>query len=323
MKKDASKISIILLNWNGKKDTLECLSSLQKLTYPNFEILIVDNGSTDDSVAAFQKEHPSLPIIQTFSNLGYAGGNNAGIDHALKRGADYILLLNNDTIVAPDLLTRFLEAANKQPKGGIFGGKILSYKEPKFVDHIGGSWNPLIAEFVSIGKGESASISQEMQKVDYVSGCALFIKREVIEKIGKLDPRFFLMWEETDLCYRAKAHGFEIWSAPNALVWHKISASFSGKALMHYYWWRNRLLWIEKNLPKKEKRELYFQVILREIYKIHRHFALKSLQCLLLKIFSPSKLTEKRTLTLKRYRAGCLGIRHYFLRKFGGPVVIK
>ncbi len=321
MKKD--KVSIILLNWNGKKDTLECLASLQKLTYPNYEILIVDNGSSDDSIASFQKEFPSLPIIQTFSNLGYAGGNNVGVDHALERGADYILLLNNDTIVSSDLLDRFLDAAKKQPKGGLFGGKILSYKEPKLIDHLGGNWNPRIGEFVSIGKGKDITFFTDMQKVDYVSGCALFIKREVIEKVGKLDPRFFLLWEETDFCYRARTAGFEIWSVPTALVWHKISASFSGKALMHYYWWRNRLLWIEKNLPWKEKKQLYFQVILKDIFKIYKHFALKSLQYFFLKLFSPSQLNERKKAALKRYRAGCLGIRHYFLRKFGGPITIK
>src|SRR5690606_4973297 len=102
------KIIIILLNWNGKKDTLECLGSLEKVDYPNFQTLIVDNGSTDDSIAAFRENHPNLPILETKANLGFAGGNNVGIEWALRHNAEWILLLNNDTTVDPRFLHAFL-----------------------------------------------------------------------------------------------------------------------------------------------------------------------------------------------------------------------
>lgn len=318
--KTPSKIAIVLLNWNGKNDTLECLSSLKKLDYPHIDIILVDNGSKDDSVAAFQKAFPEIPLIQTFANLGFAGGNNGGILHALRRGADFILLLNNDTIIDPSLITSFLKAAQSKPEGGIFGAKILRYHEKETIDHIGGVWNPRIAEFESLGRGLEKGTISEMANVDYVCGCALFARKEVFEKVGMLESDFFLLWEETDFCFRAKKAGFEIWTVPDALVWHKISASFSGKALMHYYWWRGRLLWIERNCNLQKKISLYAKVLLKEMWKIHKLCLLKSAQHFLEKFLFPQKMTEKKKLTLKRYQAGCKGIRDYFFRKFGGPV---
>ncbi len=320
MHENNKKVAIILLNWNGKNDTLECLTSLHKLQYPHYEIILVDNGSKDHSVDSISEQFPYLRIIETFCNLGYAGGNNAGIDHAMNTNADFFLLLNNDTIVAPNLLQAFLQSAKEKPQGGIFGAKILRYHEPDVIDHIGGKWNQSIAEFESYGRGRKKEAISEMAKVDYVSGCALFVRREVFLKIGKLDSAFFLLWEETDFCYRAKKMGFEIWTAPAAIVWHKISGSFSGKALMHYYWWRNRLLWIEKNLSKEERGKIYRKILLKEIIKIYKLNSLKTLQLLLYRFLFPNKITEKRVLALKRYKAGCKGIRDYFFKRFGGPV---
>ncbi|MBI3900540.1 MAG: glycosyltransferase, partial [Chlamydiia bacterium] len=113
------KIFIILLNWNGKYDTLECLTSLKKLKPPKFQLLIVDNGSKDDSVIEIRKQHPHIPILETGQNLGFAEGNNVGMKWALSKGAEWILLLNNDTVVDPHLLEAFLAAAQEKPKGKI------------------------------------------------------------------------------------------------------------------------------------------------------------------------------------------------------------
>jgi GT2 family glycosyltransferase len=314
------KVAIVLLNWNGKKDTLECLDSLSKITYDNYEILLVDNGSHDGSVETLQSAYPELSIIETYANLGYAGGNNVGIDHALQRGADFILLLNNDTSVPPSFLNAFLEAAQEKPRGGVFGAKVLCYQKPDTIDQFGGMWNEKIAEFESIGRGRHESHFNEMMQVDYVSGCALFIRKEVFQKIGKIEQDFFLLWEETDFCYRAKKAGFEIWTVPKAFILHKISASFSGKALMHYYWWRNRLLWIERNCTASQKRSLYLKILIKEMFKIHKLNTLKTAQHWIYKTLFPQKITDKKVRELKRYKAGCKGIRDYFLRRFGGPV---
>ena len=313
------KILVLILNWNGKKDTLECLSSLASANpRPPFATLVVDNGSTDDSVASIRSAYPEIPIMETKVNLGFAGGNNAGIRWALTKSFEWIFLLNNDTIVSPDLIEQLLNAAKEKPDGSIFGAKIYRYSDPLRLDHLGGYWNPRIAEFVSSASDHLDDGSfEEMQKVDYVCGCALFVHRKVLETIGLLDEKFFLLWEETDFCTRAKRAGFEIYTAPKAKVWHKVSASFTGgKPHMQYFWWRNRLLYISQNCSVLEKRRLYFRVLGPEIVKIMKLACLKTAQNTLLNILG-RPFDGARLQKAKRYRAGCRGIWHYFLGRFG------
>jgi len=126
-------VFIIVLNWNGKDDTLECLGSLQQLDYPNFETVVVDNGSTDGSEDVIRSAFPSVNFIQTGRNLGYAGGNNVGIKHALSHGADYVWLLNNDTTVDPNALTALVETAQADPKIAVVGSKIFYYDQPDVI----------------------------------------------------------------------------------------------------------------------------------------------------------------------------------------------
>lgn len=311
MSKPFPKILIILLNWNGKKDTLECLASLQKVRYPNFQTIIVDNGSTDDSVSVLRATYPQIPILENRANLGFAGGNNPGIEWALRHRAEWILLLNNDTVVAPDFLDAFLKAAQEQPKAKILGAKILRYHQPGIIDHLGGFWNPQIAEFVSPDSGEADHPYFNMRAADYVCGCALLMHRSVPETIGLLEPSFFLFWEETDFCYRAKKAGFEVWTAPEAKIWHKVSSSFTGgKPHMHYFWWRSRLLWIERNCTPEEKRNLYKKVITPEIWKMVRHYLLKST----IQFFSPNPDRKEKN---RRLKAGCAGAFDFFRKRFG------
>lgn len=311
MQKQFPKIVIVLLNWNGKKDTLECLSSLQKVNYPNFQAILVDNGSSDDSIAAIRKIHPHLPILENRENLGFAGGNNPGIEWALRHHAEWILLLNNDTIVDPHFLSAFMEAAKEKPQAKILGAKILRYQDREVIDHLGGFWHPELGEFRSAEFGKADHPYCEMQPVDYVCGAALLMHRTVPEKIGLLDPRFFLFWEESDFCFRAKRAGFEVWTAPEAKIWHKVSSSFTGgKPHMHYFWWRSRLLWLERNCDDTTKSLLYRKVILPDLYKLARHFLTKSLLCKILP-------TPKRKEQTRYLRAGCVGVYHFYRRKFG------
>lgn len=311
MPKQSPKIAIILLNWNGKKDTLECLNSLQKVRYPNFQAIVVDNGSTDDSVRAIRTAHPHVPILETGSNLGFAGGNNPGIEWALRHHAEWVLLLNNDTIVAPDFLDAFLKATREQPKAKILGAKILRYHQPDVIDHLGGFWNPQMGEFTSPEAGEADHPYFHMRAVDYVCGAALLMHRSVPETIGLLEPRFFLFWEESDFSFRAKRAGFEVWTAPEAKVWHKVSASFTGgKPQMHYFWWRSRLLWIERNCTPEEKKKLYRKIILPDLWKMGRHYLLKAG----IHFFFPNL---ERGEKVRRLKAGCAGACDFLRRRFG------
>ncbi len=312
------KVVILILNWNGKKDTLACLESLQAAKkMPKFATMVIDNGSTDDSIAAIRASFPQVPILETKENLGFAGGNNAGIRWALDKSFDWILLLNNDTVVAPDFIEGFLSAAKARPEGKIFGAKIYRYEEKERIDHLGGVWNSITAEFESNAFGQIDDGSfEEMKEVDYVCGCALLMHRSVPEAIGLLEESFFLLWEESDFCARAKKAGFQIWTAPQSKLWHKVSASFTGgKPHMHYFWWRNRLLYISRNLPGAEKREIYQKILLPEMFKCLKLSFLKSFQNQLLSLFGYS--IRERSIKAQRYRAGCLGILHYFLGRFG------
>lgn len=307
----SSKILIILVNWNGKKDTLECLESLQNVHYSNFVTVVVDNGSSDDSVAAIRANYPNVPIFETHKNLGFAGGNNVAITWGLKKEFDWILLLNNDTIVDPHFLCEFMHAANKQTKAKIFGAKIYRYHDPKRIDHMGGIWNPKIGEFESLAYAlEDDGIAFEhMQPVDYVCGAALLMHRSVPQTIGLLEKDFFLFWEETDFCCRARRAGLEVWTAPKAKIWHKVSSSFTGgKPQMHYFWWRSRLLWIDRNCLPIEKKLLYQKVIYPDLWKTLRHY--------LLQRFLRKQTFENQQKAL-RNKAGLIGALHYCFGRFG------
>lgn len=305
----ADKICILILNFNGKNDTLECLESLSKVTYKSATTIVVDNGSKDDSVKAIRENYPNVPIIETNENLGFAEGNNVGIRWALTKPFEWILLLNNDTVVDPSFLEAFLNTNVEYPNAKILGAKIYRYDAPTTIDHIGGKWNAITADFESFGAGMADTLMTS-QVVDYVCGACLFMHRSVPETIGLLEPKFFLFWEESDYCFRAKRRGFEIRTAPLAKIWHKVSASFTGKKPhAHYFWWRNRLLWIERNLTPSQKAKLK-PLLRKEILKMARHFLIKSISYL----FSdkPSRIEKMRI-----NRAGLLGVIHYFLGRFG------
>lgn len=317
------KIAIVILNYNGTGYTIDCLRSIYQIDYPNFEVIVVDNGSKEKPSDYINSNFSGVIYIQNEENLGFAEGCNVGIKKALERAADYILLLNNDTKVDRNILSAFAKGANSKPKGGIFGGKILKFHDPDVIDHIGGRWDRKKGDFVSFGSSKHISSAEfcSMKKVDYVCGCFMLIRKDVFEKIGFLEKDFFLIWEEADFCFRAKRAGFEIWTVPEAHVWHKISASFTGGTVhSDYFWWRNRFLWIKRNLSFWEKINIYFIVLIPDLFKLYKLTFLKTLQFYYLKLFNSSKIDEKKVVKLLRYRSGCRGVLDFFLKRFGpGP----
>lgn len=305
------KIAVIILNWNGKKDTLECLASLKKVDYPNFFTVVVDNGSTDSSVSDLRTEHPEITLLETGKNLGFAEGNNVGIRYALEKGADFLFLLNNDTVVDPHILMALVDRSAEQPSVGIFGCSVYLYEKKNQFDHLGGLWNPKKGHFDLICN-RSYEEGQPAPSVDYVCGCAFFVRKEVFETVGLLESRFFLIWEEADFCFRAKRAGFEIGVARQAKLWHKVSASFvGGKPHTTYFWWRGRLFWIERNCKGFEKCKLYLTVLIPEIIHIYKLRWLKNLQLLF------PKKREERKHKILQYRAALQGVKDYLLRRFG------
>jgi GT2 family glycosyltransferase len=249
-------VSVVVLNWNGLTDTLACVHSLRALRYPA-HIVIVDNASTDGSVEALRNQAPDhgIDLLECDQNLGYAGGNNVGIRYALDQGADFILVLNNDTIVDPTLLDELLGAAGRYPEAGCFGPWIFYMHDPERLWYTRSEWASADGAFTAPGKGRlAAELPLAPTSTEYVCGAALFFRAEVARKVGLFDERFFLVYEDSDWGFRARRAGFECMAVPSARVWHKVGTSFGSESspLRTYFSVRNKLLWAEKNVPRPE-----------------------------------------------------------------------
>jgi len=222
-------VYIVILNWNGKEDTLECLRSVQAVDYPRYQILVVDNASSDGSAEAIRAAFPGVALIVNESNLGFAAGNNVGIEHALEEGADYIFLLNNDTTVDRMVLVELVKTCEADPTVGLASPKVYYYDLPNTIFYAGARryWLPLFPDPIGIGE-EDRGQHDAVREVDYVWGQAMFIKRRVIEDIGLFDPGFFMYYEDCDYCLRAAEVGYKIIYVPLARIWHKIGAGTEG-----------------------------------------------------------------------------------------------
>jgi GT2 family glycosyltransferase len=240
-------VEIIVLNWNGREDTLACLDSLMRLEYPSFQVTVVDNGSTDGSPDAVRRAFPQVDVLETGANLGYAGGNNRGLERALARGAPYILLLNNDTTVVPDMLTHLVSALEAEPTVGVAGPTIYYADRPEVIWTAGGAidWRRGDTRMIGLDEPDGGQFGTVPREVDFVSGCAMLLRREVPERVGLLDERFFLYYEEVEWCVRARRAGFRIIHVPQARVWHRIRPQAQAESpTVHYYMTRNRLLFL-------------------------------------------------------------------------------
>ncbi|MCK4933979.1 MAG: glycosyltransferase family 2 protein [Simkaniaceae bacterium] len=319
------KIFIIILNWNGMQDTLACLESVQNIDYENFFSIVVDNGSTDDSVSSIREKSESVYVIETHENLGFAAGNNVGIEHAIANGAEYIFLLNNDTVVDSQILHSFVDLSKKQKVSTILGGRTYLFDQPTTFDHFGGNWNPKKGQFDLVAHRIEDSPDFDLPiSLDYVCGCALFAPAEIFKEVGGLDPRFFLYFEESDFCSRAKACGFPSLSCPKAKLWHKVSASMPvEKSYVTYFFWRNRLLWMQKNLSWKSSSSIFIWKIFPEIIHLLKLNAIKTTELFLLTTFFRKKDFSTKKEKLLRYRAALRGIIDFFTKRFGNaPLTI-
>lgn len=251
------KICIIVLNWDNKKDTFECLDSVLKINYPNFKVVLVDNGSEEKIKNDVEARYPSdiVHLIENGENLGFAGGNNSGIEYAINEGADYILLLNNDTVVDKDLITELVSVAVSDNKIGIVGPKIYYFDEPERLWFAGNKTSYFYGRPIKIGHRGYGQIDRgqydAIEKIGFASGCAMFVRQEVFEKIGFLDEDYFCSAEDADFCIRAAKAGFDIFYAPKAKLWHKEASTFGGLDSPEYVYYqiRNRLLFMKKNFP--------------------------------------------------------------------------
>lgn len=213
--KKSPKVFIVVLNYNGQDCLKRCLSSVFKTDYENFEVIVVDNGSVDGSLEMARQHFSRAIFIKNEVNLGFASGVNVGIRFALERMADYVVLLNYDTVVDANFLTKLIEAGQTKPKVGILSPLIFTGQN-KEVWFAGGKivWPKMRTKHFF-------SVSQNTPYVtSFISGCAMTIKAEVFEKVGLFDEDYFLYWEDADFSFRARKKGFELLMVPESWVYH-------------------------------------------------------------------------------------------------------
>lgn len=253
MKKPARKIkhAVVIVNFNGFEDTLNCLRSIET-TKDTPHVIVVDNGSTNDSVAQLHRAFPQLDLIASSTNVGFSVGNNLGIKKALKMGAAVVYLLNNDTEVDPNLFFRsyrYVEAKNR-----IAGGKIYYAKGYEFHEgqkHLGNilwyaggffDWTAVIAKHTGVDEVDHGQYDKP-KSVEFITGCFMAIPRQVFHKVGYLDESYFLYLEDSDFCLHALRLGVELMYNPRLVLYHRNSSStVSGSPLTDYYLTRNRFM---------------------------------------------------------------------------------
>lgn len=252
-------VFIIVLNWNGKEHLKECLDSLSVLDYPNYQLVMVDNASHDGSVEFVKINYPGVHLIRSEKNLGFAEGNNLGIRFALSQGADYVVLLNNDTRVEPDFLTHLIQRGEEEKEIGVLGGKVLMYFDPRIINSTGVNLNQFAYGWDRDFGEENLEVKRERGEVLAVSGCLMAIKKEVFEKIGLLDPNFFSYYEDVDFCIRVwKETHFRVEYVPQSVIYHKFSASVSGKSrLKKYLMLKNQYRILFKHFPPLKMAKIF------------------------------------------------------------------
>lgn len=265
------KVSIIVLNWNGLKDTIECLESLKKITYPNYEMVVVDNGSEGNDADVLEKRYKDyVKVIRNKDNLGWGGGNNRGMEYAIANGSNFLLILNNDMAVEKSFLEPLVEDMLRDEKIGIIGPANYHYYEPQKLFSSGKKtkyWGGKIVEL---------SLLEGPKEVDSLAGCCLLVKKEVIDKIGCFYEPYFLNSQETDYCLKADKRGFKIVCEPKSKVWHKIRATLDKiPAKDTYYYYRSKLLFIKRNAPFYMKYPLCFCCSLYLVLKFAEKLAKK------------------------------------------------
>jgi len=243
-------VYIVMLTWNQREDTLACLDSLNRMTYPNYRLVVVDNSSMDGTEQAVKTQYPEVQVIVNPRNLGFTGGTNVGLRYALAQGADFVFSINNDTLVEANILD-VLVAHATPPDVGVVAPKIYYADEPKRIWSVGARRHPLTLEMTDKGRDEiDAGQWDQVLERDYLVGCAHLLKRSLLEEIGLLDEVFFLYYDDMDFCLRARLAGYRLLMVPEAQMWHKVAASAGGvgSPRERYYMARSSVWFFRKHV---------------------------------------------------------------------------
>ncbi len=258
-------VSIIILNWNGLEDTIECLESLKKITYPNYEVIVVDNGSKGNDAQLLEERFGDyIHLIKKDRNYGFSGGTNIGMRYALNNSnSDYLLLLCNDTVVDPEFLTEMVKVAETDPAISIAGAKIYYYDEPDRLQYLGGKidlWGGLswllgiIRERILVRKDIDTGQHDSVKEVEHIAfWCALF-RRKSLESTGLLDERYFWGWEDVDYFIRAREAGCKVVYIPKAKVWHKYRSTNRIDGFLQYHSLKNRFRLMKQHATRWQYR---------------------------------------------------------------------
>ena len=254
------KVSIIIVTWNGKKYTFNLLNSLKKITYKNYNIIVVDNASTDGTQKEFKKKYIKIAtLIENKKNLGLAEGTNVGLREAIKRGSKYLLAMSNDLLVKPNFLDFLVDAMERHPEVSVSGPKIYYMKPKNMIWSAGCDYH--IYGFKSRNQKEIDKGQTDGEKYVEAIDCVLMIRADILKKYGLLDSKLFFIHELTEWSLRTRKKGYKVFYVPKSIVWHKVSAAFKENKkeseISTYYNIRNWLLVIKKN-----KNLLYFLFVL-------------------------------------------------------------
>ncbi len=241
-------VFVIILNYNHHADTLACLASVFQNDYKNFKVILLDHASSNDTAEAIRNAYSQVQIIPLVENLGYAGNNNIGIGLALEQGADWILVLNDDTVLDTSCLSSLIQIGELDADIGMLGPMVYHFNEQDVIQSAGGMlgkyWNSIHLGQNEPDRGQFSAI----REVDWISGCAILVRRAVIEQVGMLDPNYFLYWEEIDWCLRASRAGWKIVHVPQARLWHKgVQRDYQPQPFVTYYVTRNHLFLLSKH----------------------------------------------------------------------------
>lgn len=257
-------VAVITLNWNNYEDTAECLRSLQNVEYPNFDVFVVDNGSEDDSLTRLKSDFPAVTYIESETNRGFAAGNNLAMERLMERNFDYVLLLNNDTVVSEDFLKPLVSELQTNPNVGVVSGVIKEFDSEQ-IWYAGARFYPYIAR----AKHHREVQEDSPYSTGYITGALMLISASVIEDIGYLDDSYFFGMEDVEYSRRAKRNGWEIRVDPSSTIQHKVSGS-AGK---NSPFWvknrtKNRFYFAKTNLNPLARVVFYSTFIVETIGKI-------------------------------------------------------
>lgn len=286
MKKYKPKIFIVIPNLNGDRFLKDCLNSILNQKDYRIKTVLVDNGSSDKSVTTTKSLFPEVNIIKNNQNRGYAGGANRGVRFSIAHKADYIMILNNDTVLPQNFFHYLIETLENDRTIGIIGPKILFFDDPKKVWFSGGEIDQ--KRFTAGHQKKKSDNEMIFSTTEFITGCSMMVSKEVFQKIGFFDERFFIYYEDVDFCFRAKKAKYKIVYEPRATMFHKVPLEGRKSNFMDYLMARNHFLFMEKHGSLKVRMREYLRLPWTTIEHIKNREIIK-----------------------------IIGIKDYFIRKFG------